>query len=147
MIQEGDQICIIRETGTDPVRSDTTAMVCALVTLGVPFYEPQPYQETREIVDGQEKHTVTWCLQTKTEDGRFKTRELIQWWRDDAWLATNNEHPLAYAKAAIANYQRLTAGVKTSVPLAMVRKGKRFALIPFDATPERRLQLLNLLSQ
>ena len=31
----------------------------------------------------------------KTEDGRFKTRELIQWWRDEAWLRANPEHPLA----------------------------------------------------
>ena len=146
-MQEGDKICIVRETGVAPVSSDNTEMVAALVTLGVPFYEAQPFLETREIVDGQEKRTVTWCLETKTADGRFKTRELIQWWRDDAWLHANPEHPLAYAKAAVANYRRLVAGIETSVPLALVRKGRKFALIPFDAPPARRQQLLDSLNQ
>ncbi len=146
-MQEGDKICIVRETRTDPVCSENTAMVAALVTLGVPFYAPQPFLETRETLNEQEKRTVTWCLQTKSSDGRFKTRELIQWWRDEAWLAANPEHPLAYVKAAIANHQRFAAAMKTSIPLALVRKGKRFALIPLDATSKRRQQLLDLLNQ
>jgi len=145
-MQEGDKICIVRETGIDPVSSDNTEMVAALVTLGVPFYEAQPFLETREIVDGEEKRIVTWCLGTRTTDGRFKTRELIQWWKDEAWLRANSEHPLAYAKAAIANHQRLVVGVRTSAPLALVRKGRKFALIPFDAPPARRQQLLDSLN-
>jgi len=145
-MQEGDKICIVRETGIDPVSSDNTEMVAALVTLGVSLYAAQPFLETREIVDGEEKHIVTWCLGTGTNDGRFKTRELIQWWSDEAWLLANPEHPLAYAKAAVANHQRLVAGVKTSVPLALVRKGRKFALIPFDAPPARRQQLLDALN-
>ena len=145
-MQEGDKICIVRETGTDPVTSDNTEMVAALVTLGVAFYDAQPFLETREIVEGQEKRIVTWCLKTKTADGRFKTRELIQWWSDEAWLHANREHPLAYAKAAVANHQRLVAAVKTSAPLALVRKGRKFALIPFDAPPARRQQLLDSLN-
>jgi len=142
-MQEGDKICIVRETGADPVNSPNTEMVAALVTLGVPLYAAQPFLETREIAEGQEKRIVTWCLGTITSDGRFKTRELIQWWKDEAWFAINPEHPLAYAKAAVANHQRLVAAVKTSVPLALVRKGRKLALIPFDAPPERRQQLLD----
>lgn len=146
-MQEGDKICIVRETGADPVTSENTELVATLVTLGVPFYDEQPFMETREIVNGEERRTVTWCLRTKTEDGRFKTRELIQWWKDEAWLHANPEHPLAYAKAAIANHQRLVAGVKISAPVALVRKGKKFALIPFDAPPARRQQLLDSLNK
>ena len=146
-MQEGDKICIVRETGGDPVTSEHTAMVAVLVTLGVPFYETQPFLETREIINAEEQRTVTWCLGTKTEDGRFKTRELIQWWKDEAWCRANPEHPLVYAKAAVTNLQRLTAGVKTSVPVALVRKGKKFALIPFDASPSRRQQLLDALNK
>ena len=148
-MQEGDKICIVRESGgnIDPVESPNIEIVAALVSLGVPFYEPQPYLETREIVEGAEKRTITWCLHTKTSDGRFKTRELIKLWHDEAWLAANPDHPLAYAKATVTNYQRLVDGVKASVPLALVRKGKRFALIPFDASPQRRQQLLDLLNK
>lgn len=146
-MKEGDKLCIVRDTGTDPVTSENTAMVAALITLGVPFYDPQPFLETREIVNGEERRTVTWCLGTKTEDGHFKTREMIQWWRNKSWLSANPEHPLAYAKAAVANYARLTAGVKTSAPLALVRKGKKFVLIPFDAPPVRRQELLDSLNK
>ena len=145
-MQEGDKICIIRETDIDPVSSANTEMVAALVTLGVPLYAAQPFLETREIVDGGEKRIVTWCLGTSTADGRFKTRELIQWWGNEAWLHGNPEHPLSYAKAAVANHQLLVAGVKTSVPLALVRKGRKFALIPFDAPLARRQQLLDSLN-
>ena len=146
-MQEGDKICIVRETGADPVTSENTELVAALVTLGVPFYDEQPFLETREIVNGEERRTVTWCLGTKTEDGRLKTRELIQWLKDEAWLRANPEHPLSYAKAAVANHQRLVAGVKISAPVALVRKGKKFALIPFDAPPVRRQQLLDSLNK
>ena len=144
-MNEGDKICIVREAGenAEPV----LAMVAALVSLGVQPYDSQPYLETREIVDDIEKRVVTWCLQTRSEDLRFKTRELIAWWHDEAWLKANPEHPLSYAKAAVANFQRLSAGVNASVPLALVRKGKKFALIPFDASPERRQQLLDLLNK
>ncbi|MCX6968199.1 MAG: hypothetical protein NTZ46_10575 [Verrucomicrobia bacterium] len=145
-MQEGDKICIVRETGVDPLASENTMLVAALVTMGVAFYDAQPYLETREIVNGEERRTVTWCLATKTADGRFKTRELIQWWRDAAWLAANPEHPLAYAKKAVANYQRLVDGVKSTAPIGIIRKGGKFAMIPFDAAPERRQQLLDSLN-
>ncbi len=146
-MKEGDKICIVREMDVDPVTSENTSMVAALVTLGVPFYETQPFLETREITNGEEKRTMTWCLGTKTEDGRFKTCELIQWWKDDAWCHSNPDHPLSYAKAAVTNFQRLTAGISTSVPVALVRKGKKFALIPFDAPSDRRQQLLDALNK
>jgi len=142
-MKEGDKICIIQ--GADA--QENLALVAALTALGVPFYAEQPYLETREIVHGEERITVTWCMKTSTADGRFKTQELIRWWHDEAWLAANEDHPLAYARAAAVNYRRIADGVKGSAPVGIVRKGSKFALIPFDVSPERRKELLDSLEK
>ena len=38
-------------------------------------------------------------------------------------------------------------GSRYRTTLALIRKGKRIALIPLDASPERREQLLKMLDQ
>jgi len=144
-MKEGDKICIIQGTGA--AAAENTTLVAALTALGVPFYEQQPYLETREIVHGEERVTVTWCMETRTADGRYRTQDLITWWHDAEWLAANEDHPLAYARAAVANYRRIVDGVKSSAPVGIVRKGSKFALVPFDATPERRQALLDSLEK
>ena len=144
-MKEGDKICIIQGTGA--TAAENILLVAALTALGVPFYESQPYLEAREIVHGEERITVTWCMETHTADNRWKTQDLIAWWHDVEWLAANEDHPLAYARAAARNYQRIMDGVKSSAPVGIVRKGSKFALIPFDATPERRKALLDSLEK
>ena len=43
--------------------------------------------------------------------------------------------PLAYVACAFHNYKRLLDFVKSQVPLAVIRKGKRKALVRLDADP------------
>ena len=59
----------------------------------------------------------------------------------------NNEHPFAYVATAFRNAGLLAAEVNRLAPVALIRKGRRFALVPFDATFERRQELLTALEK
>lgn len=141
-MQRGDKLIIIRDVDTDPLTSPTTAMIAALTALGIPLDTDCPYQETRELIDGREQRVVTWVLKPASFCGRFETQEMLKAWADPDFVKRNPEHPFAYIKQAFENHARIVETALTQAPLALIRKGKRIALIPFDATPERREELL-----
>ncbi|MEQ1861993.1 MAG: hypothetical protein ABMA13_18905, partial [Chthoniobacteraceae bacterium] len=103
--------------------------------------------ETRELIEGGERRLVTWTLKAKSVCGRHDARKLIEAWHDPVWTTQNNEHPFAYIATAFRNAGLLAMEVARLAPVALIRKGKRFALVPFDATPERRQELLTALEQ
>ena len=63
------------------------------------------------------------------------------------WTTQNAEHPFAYITTAFRNAGLLAAEIGRLAPVALIRKGKRFALVPFNATPERRQELLTALEK
>jgi hypothetical protein len=141
-MQRGDKLIIIRDADTDPRASRTTAMIAALSALGIPLDTDCPYQETRELIERREQRVVTWVLKPSSVCGRFETQDMLKAWADAGFVRANPEHPFAYIKQAFENHAHIVESVTTQAPLALIRKGKRIALIPFDATPERREQLL-----
>lgn len=141
-MQRGDKLIIIRDVNTAPAKSEIPNMIAALTALGIPLDTDCPYQETREIIDEREQRVATWVLKPSSTCGRFETQAMIQAWDDEKFVKANPEHPFAYIKQAFENRARIVQTVATQAPLALIRKGKRIALIPFDATPERREQLL-----
>ena len=68
-------------------------------------------------------------------------------WHDPVWTTQNAEHPFAYIATAFRNAGLLAAEVARLAPVALIRKGQRFALVPFDATPGRRQELLTALEK
>lgn len=141
-MQRGDKLIILRDVDADPATSDTPKIIAALTALGIPLDTDCPYQETREMIDGQEQRVRTWVLKPSSVCGRFETQAMIKAWADDGFAKTNPEHPFAYIKQGFENLGQIVQAASTQAPLALIRKGKRIALIPFDATPERREQLL-----
>jgi hypothetical protein len=119
---------------------------CALVALGIPLDPECGYIETREVVNGWEQRVVTWTLKARSDCGRYDTRRMIAAWSDEAWLKHYCE-PLAYLKAAFGNLEAIGAQMKRQAPLALLRKGTRIALIPFDASRKRREELLTALER
>jgi len=141
-MQRGDKLIILRDVDTDPATSEIPNMVAALTALGIPLDSDCPYQETREMIDGKEQRVVTWVLKPVSACGRFETQDMLKAWTDADFTKRNPEHPFAYIKAAFENRAKISAQSASQSPLALIRKGKRIALIPFDATPERREHLL-----
>ena len=145
-MEKGSELCVLRDCEA-PVKSPQTLMVAALVTFGIGLDKDCPYTETREIINGKEQRVVTWTLAASSPDGQYKTADLVAAWHSRDFGVKNPEHPFAYVKQALSNYRRLVDTIKTAAPLMVVRKGKKIALIPADATEGRRKQLLEELEK
>lgn len=81
--------------GGDPLRSDTTLLAAALLTLGIPAASKQLFSCTYESVRGGVEFHVIWTFQCPSKCRRFDARSLQLAWTDHAWLLANPRHPLA----------------------------------------------------
>lgn len=123
-------------TETAPVmETENTMLAALLLTLGIPMK-----CTSGNVLIGSgitaPGGVVTWQFEPQSEDGRWKTEEVMKLFGDKHWLTdSENESPLAYVACGFHNYKRLIDFVKSSVPLAVVRKGKKKALVRVDADP------------
>lgn len=120
-------------------RSETenTMLAALLLTLGVPMKATSGNvfvgSGARLSAPGG---VITWQFEPQSEDGRIKTQEVIELFGNKEWLtSSDNESPIAYIACAFHNYKRLLDLVKNQVPLAVVRKGRRKALVRVNADP------------
>ena len=147
-MKKGDQLCILRaELNADADAINLLRLVGALTAIGVALDDDCAYLETRELIEARERRLVTWTLKARSACGEYDTRKLIDAWHDPAWTRENPEHPFAYIKTAFQNAALLAAQTARLAPVALIRKGQRFALVPFDATAERRQELLTALEK
>jgi hypothetical protein len=89
-------------------------------------------------VGGTPKRTVTWLMNAaktvrfvpipKEEEitfTEFKRRFLSQ-----EWCEANPDHPISYMRGIIENKGGLVDKIKTLMPMLLLRKGKRVAIVP-----------------
>jgi hypothetical protein len=89
-------------------------------------------------VGGTPKRTVTWLMNAaktvrfvpipKEEEitfSEFKRRFLSQ-----DWCEANPDHPISYMRGIIENKGGLVDKIKTLMPMLLLRKGKRVAIVP-----------------
>ena len=86
----------------DPLRSDTTLLIAALLTLGIPPMEGELFHVAREAVRGELKAQAIWTLHHESSDHRFSAVLMEKAWNDGVWLAANPKHPLAILRSAIS---------------------------------------------
>lgn len=124
-------------TDTAPVQETANTMLAAvLMSLGVPMKctSGNVIVGTGITAPGG---VVTWQFEPQSEDGRWRTDEVMKLFGNKQWLTdSENESPLAYMACGFHNYKRLLDFVKSNVPLAQVSKGHRKALVRLDADPE-----------
>lgn len=113
------------------VATSNTVLAAALAAVGIPPAAQKPFVR---VTEGGGRYRTIWFFEQASPDGKFMTKDLIRAWTDDDWHSNNPEHPFAYIKCAMLNRERLVDKVKQDVPLAAVRKGKKIAYIPIDAT-------------
>ena len=136
-----------------PLKSDLTALVAAALVCGFEFANNKPLLDTLEEVDGQPKRSVTWSLDGASRatfrpqfaEGTLDLAEFRQRFEDIDWCRANPDHPIAYLRAFSDALASLRNELRTQKPLLLVRRGKRFALIPQDADPARKAELLAML--
>lgn len=86
---------------TDPLRSDVTLCVAALLTLGIPVAGNSLLHFTTERVRGAANTRAVWTLGGASKCKRFETAKMIDAWESAEWLAKNPQHPLAVIRGAL----------------------------------------------
>lgn len=89
----------------DPMRSDTTLLVAALITLGIPHAGRDLLYVTCEAGQGEVTWEAVWSLREVSRCGRFRTVEMRKRWDDAQWLLANPTHPLALIRCGLT-YER-----------------------------------------
>ena len=110
-----------------------TPLAAALTAVGIPLSD-RPFLKI--VGDDVRGERTMWFFDAQSPCGKYKTKELIAAWGDDAWHLANPEHPFAYIKCALTNRERLVDKVKQDVPLACVKRRGKIAFIPLDATQQ-----------
>jgi hypothetical protein len=109
----GDLVEIIDEH--DPRRSDTTLLVAALLTLGIPAAHREFCVPTVELIRGEQKWHTIWLLREESKCGRFKTPAMRRVWSDGAWLLANPQHPLAILRCGLTYAKAMTHTPKFTI--------------------------------
>lgn len=149
-MKEGQKVQFVRDHEA-PLKSSTTPMVAAGLASGFEFAGEKPLLDTLEEVDGAPQRTATWSLDggiTATFRPAFKeeTIEFAEFRRrfeSLEWCGANPDHPIAYLRAFSDKLGSLRNELRAMKPLLLVRRGRRFALIPQDAAPEKKARILS----
>ena len=137
-MKQGTTVAIVREHDTPPMKSRNTSMIAGAITSGFEFATEKAFSDTVEDVGGTPKRTVTWLMNAaktvrfvpipKEEEitfTEFKRRFLSQ-----DWCEANPDHPISYMRGIIENKGGLVDKIKTLMPMLLLRKGKRVAIVP-----------------
>jgi len=152
MMKTGQKIVFVR--GEEPPhRSPDTALVAAALVSGVRLAGDKPFLDTIEEVGGEAKRSVTWSLDGGSEitfrpafpEETMDFAEFRRRFEDDAWCRANPDHPISYLRALADTLLSLQDQLRGRKPALLIRKGKRFAVIPQDADPKRKAEILALL--
>lgn len=107
---------------------DTTGDINLMAALAAMGVNAQTAAGTRNG-----KTTRVWLLAKESNDGKYKTKQLLEWWRDDSFEHTNFGHPFAHLKAAMRIRKKLVADIKGDKPLEVIANGQERILIHPDA--------------
>jgi hypothetical protein len=154
-MKQGTTVAIVREHDTPPMKSRNTSMIAGAITSGFEFATEKAFSDTVEDVGGTPKRTVTWLMNAaktvrfvpipKEEEitfSEFKRRFLSQ-----DWCEANPDHPISYMRGIIENKGGLVDKIKTLMPMLLLRKGKRVAIVPSgndDASKTLREKILSI---
>lgn len=94
--------------GTDPLRSDTTLLATALLTLGIPIAGKCGFNCTYEHTRGSTDFHAIWTFGGVSKCGRFDAKAMELAWADGVWLGANPQHPLAILRGGLTFQRALT---------------------------------------
>lgn len=151
-MRDGQSIHIARDHDK-PSRSINTRLIAASLISGAQFASDKPFLDTVEDVDGEAKRTVTWLMDGETKmhfspefmEERIDFNEFKRRFLSLEWALANPNHPIAYMRGMSEMMNRLRDKISTMQPLALIRRGKSFALVPAGCDAAKRAKLLSYL--
>lgn len=120
-------------------------LATGLFTLGVPAHPRAPFTIEQEEINGALVTRWLWVFHAQTLDGKYRTGDLIKWWKDDAWLRAHPEHEWTIIRTALVNMGEVARRVRETQARTIVRQGNLAAHIPAGASPARRQHLIDQL--
>ena len=152
-MKRGDTIAVIREEDVKPSESRNTRMIAAAIASGGMFASDKAFIDTIEETPTGPKRTVTWLMDGAVKLGfdpipqaeQIDMAEFRRRFDSQDWCEANPNHPIAYMRAMHDHHNRLLDKIKTMRPMLLIRKGKRFAIVPSGsdaASKTRREQIL-----
>lgn len=151
-MKSGQKIVFVRGH-EPPLKSTDTALIAAALISGAKLAGDKPLVDTVEEIDGDARRTATWSVDGGSEmtfSPNFAAEtidfaEFRKRFEDDAWCRANPDHPIAYLRAFADAFTDIREQLRGRKPAFLIRKGKRFAVIPQDAEPEKKQEILDLL--
>jgi hypothetical protein len=151
-MRTGQKIIFVRGH-EPPLQSRDTALIASALVSGAKLAGEKPFLHTIEDVDDEPKRTTTWTMDGGSElvfrpnfpEESLDFAEFRRRFEDDAWCRDHPDHPIAYLRAFADTFADLREHLRGQKPALLLRKGKRFAVIPQDADPERKREILELL--
>lgn len=151
-MKSGQKIVFVRGH-EPPLKSPDTALIAAALICGARLAGDKPLVDTVEEVDGGARRTATWSMDGGSEmtfrpnfpAETIDFAEFRKRFEDDAWCRANPDHPIAYLRAFADTLGDIREQLRGRKPAFLIRKGKRFAVIPQDAEPEKKQEILDLL--
>jgi hypothetical protein len=113
-------------------------LVAALTAMGV---------TCDDLASAATGNVRVWRMSEFSNCGKYKTRDLIMFWRDSNFHNHNPDHPFAYIKAALWNHKMLVEAVKEDKPLVEIRKGNSIAYLHPDCSSETERKILSRFNQ
>ena len=151
-MKSGQKIVFVRGH-EPPLKSPDTALIAAALISGAKLAGEKPLVDTVEEIDGDARRTATWSMDGGSEmtfrpnfaDETIDFAEFRKRFQDDVWCRANPDHPIAYLRAFADAFIDIREQLRGRKPAFLIRKGKRFAVIPQDAEPEKKQEILDLL--
>ena len=151
-MKSGQKIVFVRGH-EPPLKSPDTALIAAALISGAKLAGEKPLVDTVEEIGGDARRTATWSMDGGSEmtfrpNFAAETIDFTEFRRrfeDDAWCKSNPDHPIAYLRAFADIFTDIREQLRGRKPAFLIRKGKRFAVIPQDAEPEKKQEILDLL--
>lgn len=148
-MKEGQKIQFVRDDQA-PLKSSVTPLIAAALACGIEFAHDKPLLDTLEEVDGQPRRSVTWSMdggsaavfRPNFKEETLDFAEFRRRFESRAWCEANPDQPIAYLRAFSDKLSLLRNDLRVMKPLLLVRKGRRFALIPQNADADKKARIL-----
>jgi hypothetical protein len=138
LVKESYRAADERESRAKAGASSCTVAVAVAAACGIPVNDFDRSVEVK--ADGPET-VIAWQLAEGFADFEGKesvgVAELLRRARDQEWLASHADHPIAYAVAAVEAYKKLCRGIREKKPLVAYRKGKWVAYLVVGGNRQR----------
>lgn len=123
------------------IHGDNTSdirLIAAITAMGVPC---------DDLASAATGSVRVWRMGETSSCGKYRTKDLIVFWRDSKFHENNPDHPFAYIKAALWNHKMLVEAVKGDKPLVKIRRGNSIAYLHPDCSSETERKILTRFHQ